>query len=111
MFGRTSVTLSLLFVACSLLLVGCVSDLSKRGSSVRLVTAHQKEDCEFIDVVTAHSGFGWNAGHNTEGVINELRNEVAQLGGNALYIMDSDTAGMFSNQVAGSGEALRCVFK
>ncbi len=90
---------------------GCISSLSQQGAKVRLVTANQKESCDFINVVTSQSSWGASAGHNTQGVMNELRNQVAQLGGNALYIISSNTPGLFSEQASGSGEALKCKFK
>lgn len=88
--------------------VGCVSSVTSTGSKIRLVSESQKESCQYLGIVTAHAGFGWSSAHNTEGVLNELRNKVAKLGGNAMFLHDTDTAGMFSQQVAGSGEALVC---
>lgn len=103
-------------------IVSCSTQVTKEGKKVRLVTNNQKEKyCEPIDIVTASNSVGWDAGHDRENAMNEVRNKVASLGGNAMKIItstqDSDGAVMFSSGIIANAseaviqaEALKCDF-
>ena len=101
------------------LVLSCSTQITNEGQKVQLVTTNQKEKyCEMIDIVTTSNDVGWNAAHDRENAMNEARNKVASLGGNAMIIISSSTenAGyaISGNMLIGSSEgvvqveALRC---
>lgn len=72
----------------SLLALSCTHHVSEQGRQVRIVTAAQKEKyCEYLDIVTVSSNSGWDSAHNRSNTINQVRNDVARLGGNGMYII------------------------
>ncbi len=89
----------------AILALGCVAELTIEGSAVQIV--NDKSSCEFLGTVT---GFNQGAGsipRNTEGAMNDLRNKAAQMGANAVKIIDVDTV---PEGTTALGEALSCNF-
>ena len=98
----------ILFVISVSLLSSCAASLSGPGSRVQTVTDRQRECCcEFIEIVTASQEWGVRTGSETESAIYEARNRVAELGGNAMRIIDIDSGRWGTTVVA---EALKCDF-
>lgn len=86
----------------------CTIKLTHSGEdTVTTVTESQKECCcELIDVVIAS---GLNHGTSSDKMASALqavRNEVAELGGNAMYIISID----HGDAITIVAEALRCFF-
>lgn len=90
-----------------LALSGCVST-TQEADRIRVVS--DKADlssCQFIAQITASSYWGGVAatGLAYNNALNDLRNQVAQRGGNRLYLVNS------SNTIGGTnmiGDAYRC---
>ena len=89
----------------TILTLGCAVELTKDGSSVQIV--NDKSNCEFLGTVTGFHQGGGSIPRNTEGAMNDLRNKAAQMGANALQIIDVDTIPEGSTTL---GEALNCTF-
>ena len=90
----------------AILTLGCAVELTKDGSSVRIVNA--TSNCEFLGTVTGFHLGGGSIPSNTEGAMNDLRNKAAQMGANALKINDVDTTPQGTTTL---GEALICRFE
>ncbi len=77
--------ISLVFVV---FVCGCATQLSQEGSTVREIQADWATKCEFIGVLDASEALGWDVADNRRGALNKIRNDVAQLGGNAFVVSD-----------------------
>jgi hypothetical protein len=103
----------------SSLITGCATQLTVEGQRVKLVTANQKEKCDSLDIITSSDNLGAGAGSMRRNALNKARNEVAELGGNAMMIIsnsnDSNGLAAYGNGMYGSSteavvqvEALKC---
>lgn len=79
----------LLFIAC--MMVGCSVALTADGRMVREVALNATGYCDFLGVVEGSHGSGWDVPEDQLGAMNELRNNVAAMGGNA-YVMSSSAS-------------------
>ena len=59
--------------------------------SIRPITNEQKQDARYLGIVTGSFSFGWSSAGDAEAAMNEVRNKAAELGGNAIYIVSSDS--------------------
>lgn len=85
---------------------GCMAKLTPGGAAVQAVTDAQKERaCEFITIVTASESDGWSTADDAESAMNQVRNAIAEAGGNAMRIISTDTDQMATTVTA---EALKC---
>jgi hypothetical protein len=83
--------------------VGCATNLTPAGEKVRIVTESQRDNCEFIKIVSYRAGLGPDKpGSALKGALNE----VAKLGGNGLYIVTNTVH--WADGATVSGEALIC---
>ena len=89
----------------TILALGCAVVLTTEGSSVQLVD--DKASCEFLGTVTGYNSMGSNAAHDTEGAMNDLRNKAAEMGANAVKMIDVETT---IEATTALGEALSCNF-
>jgi len=96
-----------IFVA-TLLIGGCVTEMSPDAYTVRVIQDPDEHNCIFKGMVTGSARFGWSTAHNAEGAFNDLMNEAVAKGANAIYINGSDT-GVFGSSAVAS--AYRCEFK
>jgi len=86
-----------------ILALGCATELTVEGSSVRLVD--DKSNCEFLGTVTGFQSGGGSMDRNTDSAMNDLRNEAAQMGANAVKMIDVDVVPQGTTAL---GEALYC---
>lgn len=86
-----------------LALQGCVTQLTPEGSSVRI--ASESDECEFIGTVSAANSMGMSTADEAEGALNELRNKAADMGANAVRIINVDSNEVGTTALA---EALKC---
>lgn len=95
------------------LIASCSTTISEHGQKVRPITASEKEkySCEFLGVVTGSHGSSWTAGGNNESAMNETRNKVADLKGNAFMILNTDGGNWLDPTNSINVEALKCNFK
>lgn len=82
---------------------GCVTQLTPEGSSVRI--AGKSDECEFIGTVSASNSMGMSTADEAEGALNELRNKAADMGANAVRIINMDSDMAVTTALA---EALKC---
>ncbi len=82
---------------------GCVTQLTPEGSSVRI--ASESDECEFIGTVSASNSMGMSTADEAEGALNELRNKAADMGANAVRIINMDSDMAVTTALA---EALKC---
>lgn len=85
-------------VVVSFVSYGCVSvtPVSSAASNVRVISAEQAKSCRFVDSVSANSGNTLSKNPEEE-ARNRALNRVAELGGNSLRIISTNT------QIAPSG--------
>lgn len=93
----------LAMVGVLLVVAGCSTELTKAGKSVRVVTAHQKESCVFIKLITVRVGLGPD---KPGSALKKALNETAEAGGNSFYLINSEEDAFDGASV--SGEALKC---
>lgn len=75
-----------------LLLTSCVTSLTPGGKSVEVVTDAQKERaCRSISVIAEGSTWAANDTRDAERAMNKVRNRAAELGGNAIRILKTET--------------------
>lgn len=77
-----------LLLVLALCLSGCTTELTPDGRMIREIQADWATDCEFIGVLDASEGNGWDIPDDRRGALNRIRNQVAQLGGNAFVVSD-----------------------
>lgn len=90
-------------IGFSLLVVGCATDLQPGAEKIRPVSMEQKAECESLGIVVADQQLG---PYKTQNSTNKAINEVAQRGGNAIFIMANAPSGI--DGVSVTAEALRC---
>jgi len=93
----------LLSIASTLLVCGCATELQPSAMKVRLVSAEQKTTCESLGVVVADQQLG---PYKTQNSMNKALNEVANRGGNSIYVMSTGASGI--DGVSVMAEALKC---
>lgn len=86
-----------------LLLAGCATELAPEAQKIRTVTADQKSSCESLGVATADQQLGPYKARNS---MNQVLNEIARRGGNAMYLISQQSSGLDGMSV--TAEALRC---
>lgn len=87
----------------AILALGCAAELTIEGSAVQIV--NDKSGCEFLGTVTGFGQGGGSIPRNTDGAMNDLRNKAAQMGANAVKIIDVDTLPQGTTTL---GESLNC---
>ena len=93
-------------IMSSLILTGCaMTALTSEGTMVRKVSPSWSMKCEFLGVVSAHEYMGFNKANNKVSALNDIRNQVAALGGNAYAISESASEKYSVNVQA---DAYRC---
>jgi hypothetical protein len=84
-------------------LAGCATELAPEAQKIRTVTADQKSSCASLGVVTADQQLGPYKAKNS---MNQVLNEVARRGGNAMYLISQQPSGF--DGVSVTAEAMRC---
>lgn len=92
----------------SILIQGCAVSLNEHGQRVALIDDKERNKCNFLTIVTGSNSLGYNTAHDAEGALNEVRNKAAQIGGNAIKLIDIESTSMSTTAIA---EALWCEFK
>ena len=98
------------YIVCllsSLIIQGCVVQPTNESKAIRMVDRQSDYKCKFIATVTGSGSMGWTTAHDAEGAMNEIRNEAAKVGANAVRIVNADS-NMSTSVVI--GEALLCEF-
>ncbi|MBT8124701.1 MAG: DUF4156 domain-containing protein [Gammaproteobacteria bacterium] len=100
--------LNRLFLLMTVLTIwGCATPLTEQGSRVRLVQSQSDFNCNFVGTVTGSNSMGNSTAHDAEGAMNQLRNKAANLGANAVRVINVSTTEAVTTTV---GEALSCQF-
>lgn len=89
------------------ILTGCATALTQEGASVRLVDDHSDYQCVFVASVTGSNSMGNTTAHDAEGAMNQVRNKAADLGANAVRVVNVSSTIEVTTVV---GEALNCEF-
>lgn len=94
-------------IAAVLMLGACATALTPRGNNVRVVDSQSTHNCTFVGTVTGSNTMGNTMADDAEGALNEMRNKAAEMGANAIRVLNvnSRMAG-----TAASAEALTCRF-
>jgi uncharacterized protein YbjQ (UPF0145 family) len=92
---------------CAVLIAGCAHQLTQGGQRVRLVDRQSDRQCEFIGTVTGANALGNTKAHDSQGAMNQMRNYAAEMGANAVRVLNVDVTYGETNVI---GEALRCKF-
>jgi hypothetical protein len=93
----------LVCLTISFSLLGCATALEPGAEKIRMVPGEQKGACESLGIVTADQQLGPYKSRNS---MNQVLNEVARRGGNAVYLVSQGQSGF--DGVSVTAEALRC---
>lgn len=96
-------TLILVCAFLSVSLLGCATALEPGAEKLRMVPADQKGACESLGLVTVDQQLGPYKARNS---MNQVLNEVARRGGNAVHLVSQGQSGIDGMSV--TAEALRC---
>ena len=88
-----------------LFFMGCASQLTHKGRMVREIQPDWATNCEFLGVLDASEGSGWDVPDDRRGALNGIRNQVATLGGNA-FVLSQSTSNLFRTLV--QADAYKC---
>ncbi len=81
-------------------------ELPQSGADVRVITAqHSTEDCRLLQVITRSDPVA-----GVQGTSNMLRNDAANLGGNAIFMHPEAARVDFAGRVAITSDVLHCSF-
>ena len=86
----------------------CVVKPTPESKAIRLVDKQTDYKCKFITTVTGSGSVGWTTAHDAEGAMNEVRNDAAKAGANAIRIVNISSSAETTVVVA---EALNCKFQ
>ena len=93
----------------TLIINACAATLDSKGSEVRIITGSTKDCCcKSLGLVNESAGMYWTKKGSTRDAYTKLQNEVGRMGGNAIYLLQSDF-GEFSGTYI-QAEALVCNF-
>ena len=76
------------FSLAMVVLAGCVAKLTDEGRFIRQILPDMANDCEFLGVVDAAEGSGWDKANDRIGALNTLRNQISLMNGNAFVLTD-----------------------
>ncbi|SCX58919.1 DUF4156 domain-containing protein [Nitrosospira sp. Nsp1] len=80
-----------------LLLTSCAAQITEEGLQVRQLQNRLSEGCEFIGIVQTEGGLFYSSKPEaTRDMLNKVRNETANLGGNAFTITTVEVERGFS---------------
>lgn len=91
-----------------LLLAGCAATVTTEGAKVRQIQVAGKTECKFLGIAEVTGGLVYSS--QTEGrrdMLAQLRNKVADMGGNAFVPVDIDVSRGFSLPM-GQADAYQC---
>ena len=103
---------TVLFLLVPVALVGgcAVAPLTDAGASVRVISDNEAKNCQFLNSVSANNQNTLSKDPETDAK-NRAKNQVAELGGNALLIKTTQMQGS-SSGIGGvfslRGDAYRC---
>ncbi len=89
----------------ALTLSACVVQLTQAGSRVRRIQPDWATQCQFLGVVEGAFGNGASVSDDQLGAMNDLRNNVAAMGGNA-YAITHGSSSVFQSVI--QADAYRC---
>jgi uncharacterized protein YbjQ (UPF0145 family) len=97
----------LVLVVTAYFFTGCIVKPTLESKSIRIVDKQTDYKCKFITTVTGSGSMGWTTAHDAEGAMNEVRNDAAKAGANAIRIININSDMDTTVVVA---EALKCKF-
>lgn len=79
-------------LVCGLAAVaGCTTELSQEATKVRRIPASIESGCQFLGPVSGAEYWGMSIADDAESALNQVRNKVAEMGGNAYVINGSSS--------------------
>ena len=78
-------------IATVLLFQGCAATPVDESKAVRSIKDDSDYKCEHLGFVTGSGPMGWTTAHDEEGAMNDVHNEAARLGGNAVKVLNIDS--------------------
>ncbi len=98
----------LLTIILITLISACSVKLTQEGGKVREIVGDRKFDCEFLGHIETSFALGWTSSDNRRTAKNKLYNQVAEIGGNAVFIKDISSSAAAATNI--SSEAYKCPF-
>jgi hypothetical protein len=77
--------------------MGCVADLTPDGTQVAQRTPSEVTTCQHVGVVDASEGMTWSVQSDRRSALNQIRNKVAERGGNVFVINDRVSSDFFTS--------------
>lgn len=79
------------FVILALSIQGCVATPTDESKAVRSIDDDSDYKCEYLGFVTGSGPMGWTTAHDAEGAMNDVQNEAARMGANAIRVINIDS--------------------
>jgi hypothetical protein len=86
-------------------LAGCATKVQPAAKNVRVVSGDIVQSCDSLGIVQADRQIG-DTQDNERSVLNEVINQVAARGGNAIFVMSTGNRGIDGSTI--TAQALRC---
>ena len=78
-------------LAIGFIFSGCATKLTEQGKMIREIQPDWSTNCKFLGVIDAAEYNGWDIADNRRGAINQIRNQIAEMGGNAFVVSHTTT--------------------
>lgn len=82
---------------------GCATELTQQATNVKTISIDNKANCKFLGLITSTKTIGPDKQNNA---MKKAYNDVAERGGNALYVISSSID--WAEGAAVTGEAYSC---
>lgn len=89
--GKSVMRFALLFVF-TVALSACSTELTQGGKSVRQISLQSSGECTFLGPITGSESMGVDVAMDTTSAFNQVRNSVAQMGGNSFVVSSTSTS-------------------
>lgn len=75
----------------ALTILGCVATPIDESKAVRSIDDDSDYKCKYLGFVSGEGPMGWTTAHDAEGAMNDVQNEAARLGANAVRVINIDS--------------------
>lgn len=80
------------FIAPLVAVAACTTELTEEAMKVRRIPAAIESGCQFLGPVSGSESLGMTIAEDAESSMNQVRNKVAELGGNAFVLTGSNSS-------------------
>jgi hypothetical protein len=79
-------------VILALTIQSCAAIPTDESKAVRSIDDDSENNCKYLGFVSGEGPMGWTTAHAPEGAMNDVNNQAARLGGNAIRVINIDSS-------------------